>query len=116
VRRKALRAALEMVSSRTVNDVIAFLKKELAKAADDDMDKVVPRHAPAHTFAGVGGLLTLCAPLSLSPSRFPSSVGRVPPAAGTGGAPVCDPVPGGGSVGRAHAHGLFGRQPLRVGR
>ena len=40
VRRKCLRIAMEMVSTRSVSDVVAFLKKELVKAAEDDYDKV----------------------------------------------------------------------------
>jgi coatomer subunit beta len=40
VRRKALRIALEMVSSRNVQEVVLFLKKELTKTQDDSYEKV----------------------------------------------------------------------------
>jgi len=39
VRRKALAIALEMVSSRNVEDVVGFLKKELVKTLDGTFDK-----------------------------------------------------------------------------
>ncbi|KAI8891223.1 Coatomer, beta subunit [Backusella circina FSU 941] len=39
VRRKALRIALEMVSSRNVQEVVLFLKKELTKTQDDSYEK-----------------------------------------------------------------------------
>ncbi|KAG0764794.1 hypothetical protein G6F57_005029 [Rhizopus arrhizus] len=39
VRRKALHVVLEMVSSRNVQDVVLFLKKELVKAQDDSYEK-----------------------------------------------------------------------------
>ncbi|CAO3667566.1 unnamed protein product [Rhizopus microsporus] len=39
VRRKALRIVLEMVSSRNVQDVVLFLKKELTKTQDDAYEK-----------------------------------------------------------------------------
>lgn len=40
VRRKAIRIALEMVSSRNVQEVVLFLKKELSKTQDDAYEKV----------------------------------------------------------------------------
>jgi coatomer subunit beta len=40
VRRKAIRIALEMVSSRNVQEVVLFLKKELSKTQDDSYEKV----------------------------------------------------------------------------
>lgn len=40
VRRKALRIALEMTSTRNVQDVVLFLKKELAKTHDQEYEKV----------------------------------------------------------------------------
>jgi len=39
VRKKALEISLEMVSSRTVNEVVLLLKKELAKSIDQDYEK-----------------------------------------------------------------------------
>ncbi len=39
VRRKAIRIALEMVSSRNVQEVVLFLKKELTKTQDDSYEK-----------------------------------------------------------------------------
>ncbi|RCI04602.1 coatomer subunit beta, partial [Rhizopus stolonifer] len=39
VRRKAIRIALEMVSSRNVQEVVLFLKKELTKTQDDAYEK-----------------------------------------------------------------------------
>jgi coatomer subunit beta len=41
VRRKAIRIALEMVSSRNVQEVVLFLKKELGKTQDDSYEKVI---------------------------------------------------------------------------
>lgn len=41
VKRKVLSIAMEMINSRNVEDVVAFLKKELAKAGDKpENDKV----------------------------------------------------------------------------
>ena len=40
VRRKALAIALEMVSSRNVEEVVGFLKKELVKTLDGQFEKV----------------------------------------------------------------------------
>jgi coatomer subunit beta len=40
VRRKALELALEMVSSKNVEDVVMLLKKELAKTVDEQYEKV----------------------------------------------------------------------------
>ncbi|KAG9306557.1 hypothetical protein G9A89_004754 [Geosiphon pyriformis] len=39
VRRKALRIGLELVSNRNVQEVVVFLKKELAKTIDQDFEK-----------------------------------------------------------------------------
>ncbi|CAG8560860.1 19811_t:CDS:10 [Cetraspora pellucida] len=39
VRRKALRIGLELVSSRNVQEVVVFLKKELSKTLDQDYEK-----------------------------------------------------------------------------
>ncbi|CAG8439119.1 9991_t:CDS:10 [Ambispora gerdemannii] len=39
VRRKALRIGLELVSTRNVQEVVVFLKKELAKTIDQDFEK-----------------------------------------------------------------------------
>ena len=116
VRRKCIRIALEMVSSRNVNDVIAFLKKELARAGDEDFDKVRWR-ACAHALfdhATCSRIIFLFLRSWGVPS--PPAVGRVPPPAGPGCAPVRDPVPGGRRVRRPHPHGLFGRLALRVCR
>jgi len=49
VRRKAIRIALEMVSSRNVQEVVLFLKKELSKTQDDAYEKV-----QLHEFADMG--------------------------------------------------------------
>lgn len=40
VRRKALGIALEMVSSKNVEEVVMLLKKELAKTVDEQYEKV----------------------------------------------------------------------------
>ena len=40
VRRKALFIALEMVSSRNVEEIVLLLKKELAKTVDEQYEKV----------------------------------------------------------------------------
>lgn len=40
VRRKCLKIALEMVTSRNVNDVVGFLKKELVKTHEQEYEKV----------------------------------------------------------------------------
>lgn len=40
VRRKALGIALEMISSRNVEEVVGFLKKELIKTLDGQFEKV----------------------------------------------------------------------------
>jgi len=40
VRRKALDIALDMVSSKNVNEVVMLLKKELAKTVDEQYEKV----------------------------------------------------------------------------
>jgi len=40
VRRKCIKIAMEMVSSRNVDEVVAFLKKELVKTHDQDYEKV----------------------------------------------------------------------------
>lgn len=45
VRRKALRIAMDLVSSRNVQDVILFLKKELVKTHDQEYEKVCITHS-----------------------------------------------------------------------
>ncbi len=40
VKRKAIGAALEMVTSRNVEDVVLFLKKQLQTTMDQEFDKV----------------------------------------------------------------------------
>lgn len=40
VRRKALGIALEMVSSKNVEEIVMLLKKELAKTVDEQYEKV----------------------------------------------------------------------------
>ncbi len=40
VRRKCLKLAMEMVSNRNVDEVVAFLKKELVKTHEQDYEKV----------------------------------------------------------------------------
>ena len=40
VRRKALEIALEMVSSKNVEEVVSLLRKELAKTVDEQYEKV----------------------------------------------------------------------------
>jgi len=44
VRRRALAIALEMVSSRNVEEVVGFLKKELVRTLDGQFEKVGPFH------------------------------------------------------------------------
>ena len=44
VRRKALGIALEMVSSKNVEEVIMLLKKELSKTVDEQYEKVGSIH------------------------------------------------------------------------
>ena len=41
VRKKALAIAMDMVSSKNVQEVIMFLKKELAKTVDEQYEKVI---------------------------------------------------------------------------
>lgn len=40
VRRKALEIAMEMVSSKNVEEVVILLKKELSKTVDEQYEKV----------------------------------------------------------------------------
>ena len=40
VRRKCIDIALEMVSSRNVDEVVSFLKKELVKTHDQEYERV----------------------------------------------------------------------------
>ena len=47
VRRKALEIALDMVSSRNVEEVIGFLKKELIKTLDGTFEKVSLEFSPS---------------------------------------------------------------------
>jgi coatomer subunit beta len=50
VRRKALNLAMEMVSSKNVEEIIMLLKKELAKTVDEQYEQVgftVALHNPA---------------------------------------------------------------------
>lgn len=49
VRRKALGIAMEMVSSKNVEEVILLLKKELSKTVDEQYEKVHPSFASACT-------------------------------------------------------------------
>lgn len=44
VRKKALAIALEMISGRNVEEIILFLKKELQKTLDGQMEKVSIEH------------------------------------------------------------------------
>lgn len=41
VRRKAIALALKMASSRNVEDVVGFLKKQLQKTMEQEQDKVI---------------------------------------------------------------------------
>jgi hypothetical protein len=47
VKRKAIGVALEMVTSRNVEDVVLFLKKQLQGTMDSEFDKVGSRHRSA---------------------------------------------------------------------
>ena len=49
VRRKALNLALEMVSSKNVEEVVLLLKKELSKTVDEQYEKV--RHTDGQTLS-----------------------------------------------------------------
>lgn len=49
VRRKALGIAMEMVSSKNVEEVILLLKKELSKTVDEQYEKVHSSFASART-------------------------------------------------------------------
>lgn len=40
VRRKAVKIALNMVTSRNVQEVVLFLKKQLTKTSEEDYEKV----------------------------------------------------------------------------
>jgi coatomer subunit beta len=40
VRRKAISIVLSMTTSRTVEDVVMFLKKQLQRSVEQEMDKV----------------------------------------------------------------------------
>ena len=46
VKRRAIGIALEMVSSRNVEDVVLFLKKQLHSTMDQDFDKVSSISSP----------------------------------------------------------------------
>lgn len=51
VRRKALGLAMEMVTSRNVEEVVMLLKKELSKTVDEQYEKVrevIPKLFPRH--------------------------------------------------------------------
>lgn len=48
VRRKALAIALEMVSSKNVEEVVMLLKKELSKTVDQEYEKVRTSKSPIH--------------------------------------------------------------------
>ena len=51
MRRKALRIALDLITSRNVQEVVVFLKKELSKTLDQDYEKVeVFRTSANHLF------------------------------------------------------------------
>ena len=51
VRRKALCIALDLITSRNVQEVVVFLKKELSKTLDQDYEKVeVFRTSANHLF------------------------------------------------------------------
>jgi coatomer subunit beta len=50
VRRKALGIALEMVSSKNVEEIILLMKKELAKTVDEQYEKVSRVIQPISTF------------------------------------------------------------------
>jgi len=45
VRKKALEIAMEMVSSKNVEEVVLLLKKELTKTVDQEYEKVPPNHS-----------------------------------------------------------------------
>ena len=44
VRKKALNLALEMVSSKNVEEVVMLMKKELSKTLDEQYEKVIHWH------------------------------------------------------------------------
>jgi vesicle coat complex subunit len=48
VRRKALNIAMEMISSRNVQEVVLVLKKELVKTHDQEYEKVCQADCDAH--------------------------------------------------------------------
>ena len=49
VRRKALGIALEMVSSKNVEEIVMLLKKELSKTVDEQYEQVRHTHTHTHT-------------------------------------------------------------------
>lgn len=49
VRRKALSIAMEMVSSKNVEEIVMLLKKELAKTVDEQYEKVCFACASSHS-------------------------------------------------------------------
>ncbi|KAM3581281.1 coatomer subunit beta [Umbelopsis sp. WA50703] len=82
VRRKAIRIALEMTSTRNVQDVVLFLKKELAKTHDQEYEKnneyrqllIQSIHACAINFSEVAANVVHVLMEFLSDSNNPSAV------------------------------------------
>ncbi|GAB5593932.1 coatomer subunit beta [Umbelopsis nana] len=82
VRRKALRIALEMTSTRNVQDVVLFLKKELAKTHDQEYEKnneyrqllIQSIHSCAIKFSEVAANVVHVLMEFLSDSNNPSAV------------------------------------------
>jgi len=56
VRRKAVKIALNMVTSRNVQEVVLFLKKQLTKTSEEDYEKV---RIPANVVDSYAHCLTL---------------------------------------------------------
>jgi hypothetical protein len=50
VKRKAIGVALEMVSSRNVEDVVLFMKKQLQSTMEQEYDKVNPSSGHSDVF------------------------------------------------------------------
>lgn len=84
VRRKALSIALEMVSSKNVEEIVMLLKKELTKTVDEQYEKVRQLHLFGTTETDTSCRIASTASFSSSRSILaPSSSRRSPRASST---------------------------------
>lgn len=93
VRRKALSIALSMVSSRNVEEVVGFLKKQLTRTLEQDYEKVC-RHGHLTALHAAHGITLECRVSSASHSIYPY---------------MCNQVLRGGCQRRPCTHGVPGR-------